>query len=604
MFYDGARYPIPADRTQFISSTEIEVCVYLRYGGEWCAQIENPNCKSNVYCFPVGFEITSLEPPCPPVSPNKQEVIIRGTGFVAKSELYFGRADTCEDCKPIWPIPHDRRQVVGTTEIRAQVYLNQPGKWCVQVKNPGGESNIFCFDVCAELTITAIEPTPPWSSRDQQWLTIRGAGFVPGSKVVLFHDEGRYEIPNKDSQHQENRTEFVNSSQIKVNVTLYPPGPWKAQVINPDGAESNVFDFAVAVGITSIEPRCPPRRDDRQWITLWGAGFVSGSRVILRHGEGTYWIPDGPEEDRTKFVSATQIDVNVSLRYQGPWSAQVKNPDGRESNMYRFGVGLAVTHVRPSVPKPSSDKQTLTIYGGGFVQGSQAILRYEQGTSPAQTVNSTFVSCREMKVDVYLRDRGLWSVQVRNPDGAESNVHYFPCGFAVTHIVPSSPVVGTNAQEIAIGGGGFDGAAKVWFTHGSGRWLIPPDRTSFKNSYQINVMAKLIYPGEWGVQVENPGGSLSNVLEFTVREAVRTSFSLYSIEPALTTTIDSETGDFVLSWDGVGLQPYIVEASDDLETWYEASDVIVPFTDGPVFWRDVDSVWFDRRFYRLLLFTD
>ncbi len=71
-----------------------------------------------------------------------------------------------------------------------------------------------------------------------------------------------------------------------------------------------------------------------------------------------------------------------------------------------------------------------------------------------------------------------------------------------------------------------------------------------------------------------------------------------------TVWIDADSGCFVLSWQSVAGKRYQVEASEDLQIWFAASDVIEPTVDGPCSWRDPASAGFDRRFYRLMLFTE
>ncbi|GAI96788.1 unnamed protein product, partial [marine sediment metagenome] len=54
----ASEYPIPSDRTQFVSSIRINVFVGLTDAGTWTAQVINPgNRQSNTYSFPVVTQI-------------------------------------------------------------------------------------------------------------------------------------------------------------------------------------------------------------------------------------------------------------------------------------------------------------------------------------------------------------------------------------------------------------------------------------------------------------------------------------------------------------------------------------------------------------------
>ncbi|MDP2895864.1 MAG: N-acetylmuramoyl-L-alanine amidase [bacterium] len=356
--------------------------------------------------------------------------------------------------------------------------------------------------------------------------------------------------------------------------------------------------------ITRIDPAIPPVDPNPRLVKVYGAGFVSGSEVI--YGFGNTWYPALPLA-RKVYQSSGLIDTSPKLAWAGTWKVKVRNPDGTESNVFEFCVGLAVTRIDPAVPPVDPNPRLAKVYGAGFVSQSQVIYGFGQvwyPPIPADRMGPTS-SSTHLDTNPKLCRPGTWKVKVRNPNGTESNVFEFRVGLAVTRIDPAVPPVDPNPRLVKVYGAGFVSQSRVIYGFGE-VWYppIPADRMgpTFSSTH-LDTNPKLCRPGTWKVKVRNPDGAESNVFEFTV-QAARTSYSLYSIEPTLTTSIDPETGDFVLSWEGVGMQPCLVEVSEDLESWYQTSGVIMPLADGPVSWRDLDSAVFRQRFYRLLLLTD
>ncbi len=86
--------------------------------------------------------------------------------------------------------------------------------------------------------ITGVSPANPKAQPTRQWLTILGTGFVSQSQVILRTGANQYPIPSE-------RTQLVSSTEIRVYVGLTDPGTWSAQVANPDGQQSNAFNFEV-----------------------------------------------------------------------------------------------------------------------------------------------------------------------------------------------------------------------------------------------------------------------------------------------------------------------------------------------------------------------
>jgi len=95
-----------------------------------------------------------------------------------------------------------------------------------------------------------------------------------------------------------------------------------------------VSSTSEAPTISGIEPAQPVAQPTRQWLVILGSGFVAESHVILWIGPEVYPIP----ADRTRYLDSSRLEVLVGLTDSGTWSAQVVNPDGRETNDFDFVV--------------------------------------------------------------------------------------------------------------------------------------------------------------------------------------------------------------------------------------------------------------------------
>ena len=116
--------------------------------------------------------------------------------------------------------------------------------WTVTLKDTTGATASKSFTVTytppapVVPIISGISPSQPTAQPTRQWLTILGSGFVSDSQVTLRIGGSTYIIPS-------DRTQFVNSGQIKVYVGLTDAGSWSAQVTNTGGYQSNIFSFQV-----------------------------------------------------------------------------------------------------------------------------------------------------------------------------------------------------------------------------------------------------------------------------------------------------------------------------------------------------------------------
>jgi len=86
----------------------------------------------------------------------------------------------------------------------------------------------------------------------------------------------------------------------------------------------------------------------------------------------------------------------------------------------------------------------------------------------------------------------------------------------ITAIDPSKPTANPVRQWVTIGGSGFISDSTATFGIGSDSYVIPPERTEFVDASEMRFRVGLTEPGEWSVQVTNPGNRQSNIFSFTV----------------------------------------------------------------------------------------
>jgi alpha-tubulin suppressor-like RCC1 family protein len=99
------------------------------------------------------------------------------------------------------------------------------------------------------------------------------------------------------------------------------------------------------LSISNVLPSPVPARNVPQWLKLRGAGFNSGSQVILRRsatiGElGLLVVPT----ERTEYINSNELRIFVTLQ-GGSWTASVRNPDGKVSKGLGFNVVLPTTQI-------------------------------------------------------------------------------------------------------------------------------------------------------------------------------------------------------------------------------------------------------------------
>jgi len=233
------------------------------------------------------------------------------------------------------------------------------------------------------------------------------------------------------------------------------------------------------------------------------------------------------------------------------------------------GLAQQLTSLSPSSSAAGGPDFVLTANGSGFANGSVILWN-------GFSIPTNFASTSQLTAVVpasFIAAQGSASVAVQNPGGATSNALTFTIGQGssgapiISTLSPNSATTGGPAFTLTVQGANFTvGAAVLW----NGGALS----TSFVNASQLTafVPASLIaVQGSANVNVLNPGGTLSNTINFGIGQQssgapVITSLSPSSAAPggpAFTMTVFGSgfaVGSVVL-WNGNTLSTTFVNTS-------------------------------------------
>jgi uncharacterized protein (TIGR03437 family) len=275
--------------------------------------------------------------------------------------------------------------------------------------------------------------------------------------------------------------------------------------------------------ITSLNPAYAIAGGPGFTLTIIGSGFVSGAMLELSSGTLT-----------TTFVSTTQLTAFVPatlISSPGTTLVEIINPGGVVSNL--FGpytiapafptiTGLSPSSIPAGYPFPSL---AVTITGSGFA--SDAVAQWNGSALPTTFVNTTELSAAVPHSSIAAPGTALVSVF---SNGATSNAVSFLIGPpypVITSLNPASVTAGTSGFSLTVNGTGFVPGATVWM--GSTLETAYVSSTQLIASVPASVVAS---PGTTLVQVQNPGGVVSNLFTYVIESANKLSVITPSPLPA------------------------------------------------------------------------
>ena len=183
-------------------------------------------------------------------------------------------------------------------------------------------------------TIHKIEPEKISRSNQKKTFTIHGSNFLDGASVTLRRKTNNWTFTNRPIFS-------LSATQIVLRPIFSGVGDWTVEVINPDGNSSGESAFRVhhtpiTPVIDGVTPNPVIGANRLQHLTINGHGFVEGYTVVLRtRNTAERYVYYPTNRIQTEF----QITLPIYLTENpGPWSFQVVNPGGYESNVFPFDV--------------------------------------------------------------------------------------------------------------------------------------------------------------------------------------------------------------------------------------------------------------------------
>ena len=278
------------------------------------------------------------------------------------------------------------------------------------------------FGALEQLTgpkITSISPSTITAGAASFPMTVNGSDFQSGATLIWKNAAG---------VESTLVTNFASSTRLTTTIPsslVANAGQATVKVRNPDQSTSNEATFtitapAVLPQLTSLSPNSSAAGSNGLLLTVFGANFVNGARVV--------W---GGTTLATSFVSSTQLTASIAstlLATAGTVPVTVRNPDGQVSNAVNFSITSPLPAPRVDSFTPTiafvGNPFTLTMNGSNFVNGARVYFRPPGGQDTA--LASTFISASQVSGNVpssLLTTAGLAAIWVRNPDGQNSNVH-------------------------------------------------------------------------------------------------------------------------------------------------------------------------------------
>ncbi|MEO8360709.1 MAG: putative Ig domain-containing protein [Vicinamibacteria bacterium] len=290
--------------------------------------------------------------------------------------------------------------------------------------------------------IHSIAPGMPQVALSPQSVTVSGSNFqAPFTVTVFFPGGGSTNLSGAQILN-------VTSSSFVMNTAFSTAGAWGVRVSNPDGSQSNLFNFTVqstiqSPAVGSINPTAPVARASDQELSVYGSNFQQNLTVSLTAPGGGAITLSGAQ---ITAVTSASFRMRLSLLAAGGWSIRVNNPDGRLSNAFSFGViastgAPSISSINPVTLTASSVSQSVTVIGNYFQPGLTVDLVSPSGEettlqAPSQIQN---VASTSFVLRIALSSLGTWSIRATNTDGGQSTV--FP--FTV-----SAPSTGTCSRQI------------------------------------------------------------------------------------------------------------------------------------------------------------
>ncbi|MCU0226828.1 MAG: IPT/TIG domain-containing protein [Bryobacterales bacterium] len=351
-------------------------------------------------------------------------------------------------------------------------------------------------------SISQVSPNTAVAGSSAVAITVTGGNFQSGAVVRFGAVNLTTTFDSASSLGAVIPTGLLNTLQT-VQIT----------VRNPDGQLSSGQPFTVEAApptLTSLSPSSAVQNGSGFTVTVTGSSFQSGAVVRF-----------GTVDLATTFVNANSLTANLpaaQLTEARTVSVSVRNPDGKLSGSQSFTVTAqadspTITSLAPDRLPAGSPASVLTLTGTNFVSGSRVLFRGTQLTPSATTSTSITVTVPATLLEL----ADIVQVRVLNPSGASSNVVEFTVQAAggapiLTQLTPANAPVSTVNLVLTVTGSNIAPGAVLLF----GSTILNPTSLA-PTSVVVPIPPALLTTARIvPVTIRNPGGQVSNALEFTV----------------------------------------------------------------------------------------
>jgi hypothetical protein len=389
----------------------------------------------------------------------------------------------------------------------------------ISIVNPdGGQATCTaCFQVNAAPAPSSASPSSRGQGATAQTVSIFGTNFT-ASPQVAFSGAG---VTVSGTPTLVN--DGINPVHVDATVDVAvgaAPGARNVTVTNADGGVGlcpNCFTVNAAPSVSAPSTGSPVALGQgaaSKTLHLVGTNFIATPTVAF---SGT-----GVTKESTSFVSATQVDVVVSIGQSATTGARdvtVQNGDGSPAVVC---TGCLSVTAAPNITTPSGGtpaalgqgaaNRTLVLTGTGFENPAAVTFSGTGITVNTTTYDSATQITLNLSVDPSAA-AGARNIGIANPDFGNStctgcfSVSASP---VVTGVVPAA-LPNTGSQSPTINGTGFVSGATATLRK-SGQADIVGTSTSVTGSTVIHTTIDLTAaaPGAWDVVVGNPDGGTFN----------------------------------------------------------------------------------------------
>lgn len=545
-----------------------DVAQALGFDPSWSAPLLGPltAAQASGPFQPTRAVITAIGPPPLVSSQSAQLVAITGTSLANVTSVVL--CATSGGCSSLSPMS------VSATEVDIDPVL-MPGSWTVMTQDPSGNSNGFQFAVYPppnNLSIRSVQPALPSISGQSQSLSFTGSGFEQSAEIVVCFS----------SLCNEPVTAAVSTDGISASISsvLDHAGLWTAQLANPDGSQTAVFNFNVSgplsvtvtptggtVNVTSFQARgsgATPGKTVAMQLTSPGGQATTINLTADSNGVFAY----GPFSE----ASAGAYTLLFTDRNTGETSAPstVVLSNGINGQVYPSSGAIYVT--------------SFTVSGWGATPGGSAVLTVltpssnliSQTTTASSSGNFSFQPVAATQVGTY------FAVCEDHTTSAQSGSIIFNATAAAAiaaSISPQSGIVNTTVFTISGTGATSNSGVTAHITSPGGAQLYHAQAAngafSFSNFYESAA-------GNYTVYVSDDAtGSQSSIVGWIVNPDQSTHLETMSVLPAAwgpvfatgSTTLAvmpltiSGGGNGVLTGTISSSQPWLLVDGHSSETW-------------------------------------